>query len=363
MSQSRMKLLFSVVICLLFFALPVSADDITHTVQPGENLFRIALRYGVSVDVLAQVNGIADTRIIYVGQVLTIPDPANTPTQDMSQPVVENSLVAGDTIYHTVQRGESLYAIARQYGMAWQDLATLNGIANPNTIYAGQQLTIVQPAVVTTSEEAAPVAEAVADTTTPSTTENTPTTESVTTTHTVQPGEWLSGIARQYGVDWMSIARANNITDPNTVYAGQVLIIPAPGSFDDLGIIEPIAPPAVTGGHSIVVDLSDQRIYAYEDGVLVRNVLASTGLWGTPTVQGDFTIYVKHVAQTMAGPGYYLPDVPWVMYFYQGYGIHGTYWHSNFGTPMSHGCVNLPTPEAEWFFNWAEVGTPVHVQA
>ena len=64
----------------------------------------------------------------------------------------------------------------------------------------------------------------------------------------------------------------------------------------------------------------------------------------------------------MSGPGYYLPDVPYVMYFYQSYGLHGTYWHSNFGQPMSHGCVNLPTPEAEWFFNWAEVGTPVHVQ-
>jgi LysM repeat protein len=359
MSQSRLKLLSFVVICLLFFAFPVSADDITHTVQPGENLFRIALRYGVSVDVLAQVNGIADTRIIYVGQVLIIPDPANTPTQDMTQPVVENSLVAGDTIIHTVQRGESLYNIARQYGMTWQELATLNGIVDPNTIYAGQQLTIVQPAAATT-QETAPVADTTApvEESTPA-----PTTDSVTTTHVVQPGEWLSSIARQYGVDWMSIARANNITDPNTLYAGQVLIIPAPGSFDDLGIIQPVAPPAVTGGNSIVVDLSDQRIYAYEDGVLVRNVLVSTGTWATPTVQGDFTVYVKHVAQTMSGPGYYLPDVPYVMYFYQGYGIHGTYWHSNFGTPMSHGCVNLPTSEAEWFFNWAVVGTPVHVQA
>ncbi len=51
-----------------------------------------------------------------------------------------------------------------------------------------------------------------------------------------------------------------------------------------------------------------------------------------------------------------------VMYFFEGYAIHGTYWHNNFGTPMSHGCVNLPTPEAEWFFRWAEMGTPVHVQ-
>ena len=91
-------------------------------------------------------------------------------------------------------------------------------------------------------------------------------------------------------------------------------------------------------------------------------MVVSTGLPATPTVQGDYNVYVKYAAQTMSGPGYYLPDVPWVMYFYSGYGIHGTYWHNNFGQPMSHGCVNLPTPEAEWFYNWAEVGTPVHVQ-
>jgi lipoprotein-anchoring transpeptidase ErfK/SrfK len=63
----------------------------------------------------------------------------------------------------------------------------------------------------------------------------------------------------------------------------------------------------------------------------------------------------------MAGPGYYLPDVPYTMYFYRGYGIHGTYWHSNFGTPMSHGCVNMQTDEAGWMFNWASVGTLVNV--
>lgn len=353
MSQRHLQLLLIVVLCLLVFVLPAAADNITHTVQPGENLFRIALRYGVSVDVLAQANGISDVRVIYVGQVLIIPGTDTAPTQDMTQSVVENSLVAGEAVYHTVQRGETLAGIARQYGMTWQELAELNGITNPDRIYAGQQLTIIQPAAnAAPLEVAAPAPEA------------TPAPEGVTTTHVVQPGEHLSQIARQYGVDWMSIARANNIANPNTIYAGQTLIIPAPGSIEDFGIIEPIAPsPVVAAGRSIVVDLSDQRIYAYEDGVLQRNVLVSTGLWGTPTVQGDFTIYIKHVSQTMSGPGYYLPDVPYVMYFYQGYGIHGTYWHNNFGTPMSHGCVNLPTPEAEWFFNFASIGTPVHVQA
>ena len=58
-------------------------------------------------------------------------------------------------------------------------------------------------------------------------------------------------------------------------------------------------------------------------------------------------------------PGYYLRDVPYVMYFYRGYGLHGAYWHNNFGTPMSHGCVNLSVDDARWLYEWASVGTKV----
>jgi lipoprotein-anchoring transpeptidase ErfK/SrfK len=113
--------------------------------------------------------------------------------------------------------------------------------------------------------------------------------------------------------------------------------------------------------HWIDVDLTNQRLVAYEGDTPVYWVTVSTGLPGTPTVTGQYRIYVKYPAQTMSGPGYYLPDVPYVMYFYQGYGIHGTYWHNNFGHPMSHGCVNTPTPDAQWLYNWAEVGTLINV--
>ncbi|MCZ7543609.1 MAG: L,D-transpeptidase [Anaerolineae bacterium] len=110
------------------------------------------------------------------------------------------------------------------------------------------------------------------------------------------------------------------------------------------------------------MDLSDQMIYAFENGILLNSTRVSTGTAATPTLVGDFRIYVKYASTTMSGPGYYLPGVPYTMYYDRGYGIHGTYWHNNFGTPMSHGCVNLPTDVAQWFFNWAPVGTPVHVQ-
>jgi lipoprotein-anchoring transpeptidase ErfK/SrfK len=121
-------------------------------------------------------------------------------------------------------------------------------------------------------------------------------------------------------------------------------------------------PTGSSGERWIDVDLSNQRLVAYEGDTPVYWVTVSTGLPGTPTVTGQYRIYVKYPAQTMSGPGYYLPDVPYVMYFYLGYGIHGTYWHNNFGQPMSHGCVNTPTPDARWLFNWAEVGTLVNIR-
>jgi lipoprotein-anchoring transpeptidase ErfK/SrfK len=114
-------------------------------------------------------------------------------------------------------------------------------------------------------------------------------------------------------------------------------------------------------GRWIDVNLSAQQIYAYEGDVLVNSFIVSTGVYGTPTVTGEFNIYVKVPMQDMSGPGYYLPDVPWVMFFYDEYGFHGTYWHNNFGTPMSRGCINLRIEDSEWLYHWASVGTPVVV--
>ena len=117
----------------------------------------------------------------------------------------------------------------------------------------------------------------------------------------------------------------------------------------------------VSGKKWIDIDLSDQMLYAYEGNTIVGAFLVSTGTSATPTVTGKYYVYVKYVYTDMAGPGYYLPDVPYTMYFYSGYGIHGTYWHSNFGTPMSHGCVNMRTSDAEWLFYWSYVGILVNI--
>lgn len=118
----------------------------------------------------------------------------------------------------------------------------------------------------------------------------------------------------------------------------------------------------------IEVDLTNQRVYAYETNIKVYDFTISTGKWGrTPT--GEFTIWVKVKSQLMSGGSkkfltyYYLPNVPLVMFFYnsqipkmRGFSFHGTYWHDNFGTPMSHGCVNMRTEEAKILYDWA---TPI----
>jgi lipoprotein-anchoring transpeptidase ErfK/SrfK len=131
-------------------------------------------------------------------------------------------------------------------------------------------------------------------------------------------------------------------------------VAPTPGQ-------KPVYASSGNGARWIDVNLSQQMVYAYEGDVIVNSFLVSTGTWATPTVTGQYHVYVKYRSAAMSGPGYYLPNVPYIMYFYKGYGLHGTYWHNNFGTPMSHGCVNLKTDEAGWLFNWASVGTLVNV--
>jgi lipoprotein-anchoring transpeptidase ErfK/SrfK len=113
----------------------------------------------------------------------------------------------------------------------------------------------------------------------------------------------------------------------------------------------------------IIVDLTNKVLYAYQGTQLVNSFLVSAGKPSTPTPTGEYYIWDKLVSQTMTGPGYVQPDVPWVNYFdHNGDAIHGVYWRpvSYFGhINSSHGCVGLLENSAEWVYNWAPIGTPV----
>jgi len=150
--------------------------------------------------------------------------------------------------------------------------------------------------------------------------------------------------------------------EENQAYFLNNLILPPIAALPEVDF------PSVLGestrdGKWIEIDLSDQKLTAWEGESKFVESLVSTGKWArTPT--GEFNIWGKFKYTKMSGGNkedntyYYLPNVPYTMYFYKGFGLHGTYWHNNFGHPMSHGCINLPTPVAEQLFYWATPALP-----
>ncbi|CAA9557439.1 MAG: hypothetical protein AVDCRST_MAG49-2215 [uncultured Thermomicrobiales bacterium] len=126
--------------------------------------------------------------------------------------------------------------------------------------------------------------------------------------------------------------------------------------------------PPAGAAKSIVVSRDDQALWAYEGTKIVRSTYVSTGTERFITPLGTFFVNTKLPVQDMegvlGGEYYNVPQVPDVMYFTDvGHAIHGAYWHDNFGTPMSHGCINLPLDFSQWLYDWAPIGTPVVVVA
>jgi hypothetical protein len=137
--------------------------------------------------------------------------------------------------------------------------------------------------------------------------------------------------------------------------------------------LAPISPEVEFVDKRLDVDLTTQRLYAYEYDKVVFETVISSGLVyggssdgiGTKTPAGEFHIREKMPSKHM-GDGslasdiyaYELPGVPWTSFFTEaGHAFHGTYWHENYGVPMSHGCINMRTNEAKWLFRWLR---PIH---
>ncbi|MCS7051300.1 MAG: LysM peptidoglycan-binding domain-containing protein, partial [Thermomicrobium sp.] len=155
-----------------------------HIVQPGETLSAIAVRYGVSLAELVRLNGISDPDLIFAGSRLSIPAP-----------------VAVSARIHRVQPGETLTAIAQRYGVAVASLVAANRLDDPHRILVGQTL-VIPPRNG-------------GDRTLGSGRE-----------YVVQPGDTLTSVAKRFGVAIQELATANGLSDPNRVLAGQVLVIP-----------------------------------------------------------------------------------------------------------------------------------------
>ena len=220
-------MLLALAVWLLFPAAARAQDEGGHTVQAGETLSEIAKLYGVPMADLMALNGIPNPDAIYTGQVLDLPGAvsAATPTPE------------ADVRTHTVQPGETLSEIAKAYGVPLDVLSRLNGIDNANTIVSGRTLRIPAPAVAEsatpdgTQEPAEqPTEEATQEATQESTA--TPAPDEIgagnVVTHTVQPGETASEIAKLYGVALDELMARNGILNANRLYVGAVLVIPRP---------------------------------------------------------------------------------------------------------------------------------------
>ncbi len=269
-----------------------------YTVQPGDTLFQIGLRFNVDWREIQQANNLTGIRI-YPGQTLLIPAPSEDPTivSDSTPPETKppDPAISNDAtppLTHTVQRGETLGAIALRYGLTWQELAAANGLANPHWISVGQVLAL--PSDATPPPAFTPPAPA-----------------------------------------------------------------PAPASSD-------AAAPATN--KRIVIDISDQHLWAYDGETEVYSFVASTGLPGLDTRPGTYSVLNKVPNAWGGNWNIWMPD--WLGIYWAGSlqnGIHSLpilpdgsrLWDGYLGTPVSYGCIILGVTESKLLYDWAEVGVPV----
>ncbi|MDE0609249.1 MAG: LysM domain-containing protein [Anaerolineaceae bacterium] len=236
----RRLMLLAIALALLLPVAAVSAQ-ITHTVARGQTLYSIAQRYGITVaEILTANPWIGGGNVIHAGNQLVIPVPGQpaAPARQPGQPAPAPA-PAPQEVRHTVAPGEFLSLIAQRYGVSYIDIINRNNLANPDVLHVGTVLIIpgvvadTTPAPVTGGEQPQPAAEV---------------------RHTVARGEYLGVIAERYGVLVADILRRNNISDPDLVYPGTVLIIPGvvAAPAPEVGApAPPVGAPAIGGGFAL----------------------------------------------------------------------------------------------------------------
>ncbi len=169
-------------------------------------------------------------------------------------------------------------------------------------------------------------------------------------------------LSRQGKINPTHLTGVYDFSSSQAIYDNKVLPVPRyiAQTFPDTQILG-----ETNVAKRIEVDLSNQRLYAFEGENKIFDFAVSTGKWNK-TPQGVFRIWIKLKYTLMKGgsealgTNYYLPNVPYTMFFYnekvpktEGYGIHGAYWHNNFGRPMSHGCINMREDDVKQIYYWA----------
>ncbi|MBV7337084.1 LysM peptidoglycan-binding domain-containing protein [Chloroflexi bacterium TSY] len=338
--MKRLKqIIISCIIGLAIIQTPFANTSFAHdgehiTVQPGDTLSQIAKRYNIDTESLRRINNLNSQDHIWVGQQLALPTYGTSATSARTRgAALSNGSTTRGWITYTVRPGDSLTKLAAAYGVNFAELAHANGLSIHQRLIIGQKIQVPFGSTKSTAVAGSSI-------------------------HIVQPGEHLGTIARHYNTTIAALAHLNNIANPSHIWTGQRLVLPLDAASD----LPSTSFPTQTEKW-IDVNLSQQRVVAYNGTRPVKSFIISSGLPDTPTVTGTFRIWAKTPLQDMfsgnraSGYAYYLNDVPWVQYFHQDYAFHGTYWHNNFGQPMSRGCINMRSTDAKWLYEWATPST------
>ena len=319
-----------------------SGSSGAYAVQRGDTLFSIATRHGTTVAALMQANGLG-SYLIYVGQRLVIPGTGSSGATS-SGPTQSGASQAASGGTYTVRRGDTLSAIAARHGTTVAAIMQANGLRS-SLIYTGQRLIVPGASSSGTAN-------------------NGQAQSGTGQAYTVQRGDTLYDIAVRHSTTVPALMQANNLYS-SVIYVGQRLVIPGAGSSGAAS-----SGAATGGGKRIVVDLSEQRMYVYQNGQLLWNWVVSTGRPGQETAVGHYKVLNKipnAYAYTWSLQMPYWLGIYWAGSLQNG--IHALpiqangqrLWAGYLGQRVSFGCIILGTENAKTLYNWATVGTPVDI--
>ncbi len=324
MRSVKLLLLALILWALLTSFVWAEDEPVVHVVQPGENLFRISLHYDTTVEAIMAANGLTDPTKIYVGQELVIPDPAAAGGDLLAGP----SGGAPGAVYALEPEAGLLSLAARLDLLPWT-LLRANRLTSPARVYPGQRLVV--PAESLPGD-----------------------------TYVFRRDDSLDLVATRTGVDAARLARLNGVLNPTSVYVGQVLRL-----NENAPVVEP------GSGKRILVDLSEQHLYAYYGDQLVYSFVVSTGASPSVTQTGHFHVQSKLPKAYGSTWDLWMPY--WMGIYYAGSSENGfhalpilsngqTLWAGYLGTPISYGCVVLGTYQAKLLYEWTPLGTPVEIR-
>lgn len=265
MSNRRIFIVLIVLVTLLATVSVAAAQEVTYVVQRGDRLSKIAEQYNVNVYELARYNNIANINRIYAGQIIRIPGPGSPPPQ---QP-------GGTYATYIVDRGDTLQKIAVRCGTTWQFLAQLNNIANPNRIAAGMRIIVPNNGCSNDDGSGGGATPVVTN-----------------KIHYVRPGQYLTQIARHYGVTVQSIIALNNLTT-TVIYPGQRLLIPHAAG--------PVQPPPQPQPRHVV---NGYYRVQYGDTMLKISGWFGVDAWTVARANGIYNLNHIYAGQYLRIPGY-----------------------------------------------------------